>query len=53
MIQWIWRVIFQAEAGKDGTARMRSARDTIGGTVYQLDISDERAARKNALDNRQ
>jgi hypothetical protein len=45
--------MFQAKAGTGNTASAISTRDAISDTVASYAISDERGARKNALDNRQ
>jgi hypothetical protein len=45
--------MFQAEAGTGSTPSVRSTRDAISDTVASYDISDEQAARKKVLDNRQ
>jgi ABC-type uncharacterized transport system substrate-binding protein len=49
----IWPGMFQADAGKGKTARVKSTRDAIGDTVASYAISDGEGARKKVLDNRQ
>jgi hypothetical protein len=49
----IWPGMFQADAGKGKTARVKSTRDAISDTVASYAISDGEGARKKVLDNRQ
>jgi hypothetical protein len=49
----IWPGVFQAEAGRGNTARVRRTRAAISDTVDSYAISDEQGARKQVLDSRQ
>ena len=48
----MWPGMFQAEAGRGNTARVRSTRNVISDTGVSYAISDEQGARKKVLDNR-
>jgi hypothetical protein len=53
MPESMWPGMFQAEAGRGNTARVRSTRAMLTNTVASYAISDEQGARKKVLDNRQ